>query len=117
MSSNIEVQRICQFCGVEFTARTTFTKFCSPRCNKLAYKARKRNEKVQRSNRETRRIMTKPIEEVKAKEFLSVRDTSVLLGCSTRTVYRLINIGALRAVNLSERMTRVKRSELNKIME
>ncbi|MFA6334291.1 MAG: CHC2 zinc finger domain-containing protein [Bacteroidales bacterium] len=28
MGSNIRVQRICQYCGKEFTARTTVTKYC-----------------------------------------------------------------------------------------
>ena len=116
MSSNIKVQRICQHCGMEFTARTTVTKHCSDVCAKRAYKARIRTEKVEISNRETNRIKIKPIEELKAKEFLSVRDVASLLGCSVHTAYRLIDNGTLKAVNLSERMTRIKRSELNKIL-
>ena len=38
MSSNIFVQRICEECGNEFTARTTVTRFCGDRCAKRAYK-------------------------------------------------------------------------------
>lgn len=117
MSSNIKVQRICQHCGKEFTARTTVTKYCSDTCSKRAYKARKRTEKVETTNKETHRIKTQPIEELKAKEFLSVRDVATLLGCSIRTAYRFIDNGTIKAVNLAERMTRVKRSELNKLLE
>jgi len=117
MSSNIKVQRICQYCNNEFTAKTTVTKYCSDNCAKRAYKARKRNEKVRRSNMITYRIKTQPIENIKAKEFLTVRDVATLIGCSLRTVYRLIDNGTIQAVNLSERMTRVKRSEINKILE
>ena len=117
MSSNIFIQRICEHCSKEFTARTTVTKFCSDACAKRAYKARKRVEKVEKSITETLLIKNKPIEDIKAKEFLSVKDIALLLGCSTRTAYRLIDSGKVRAVNLSERLTRVKRSELNKIME
>jgi len=106
MSSNIEVQRICRYCGLEFTARTTVTKHCSDDCAKRAYKARKRAEKVITSNAETHRIRIRPIEELKAKEFLSVRDVATLLGCSIRSAYRLIDSGTLKAVNLAERMTR-----------
>ena len=40
MSSNIAIQRICQHCGKEFTARTTVTQYCSDDCAKRAYKAR-----------------------------------------------------------------------------
>lgn len=117
MSSNIFLQRICEHCSKEFTARTTVTKFCSDNCAKRSYKSRKRAEKIEKSNTETLLIKNKPLEDVKAKEFLSVKDIALLLGCSTRTAYRLIDKGKINAVNLSERLTRVKRSELNKIME
>ena len=116
MSSNIFIQRICEHCSKEFTARTTVTKFCSDACAKRAYKARKRAEKIKVSNTETLKVKNKPIEDVKAKEFLSVKDLALLLGCSTRTAYRLIDKGKISAVNLSERLTRVKRSELNKFI-
>ncbi len=117
MSSKIEIQRICQHCGNEYTARTTVTKLCSDKCRKANYKVRQRAEKVQKSNEETKQIKNKPIEEIKAKEFLSVREVSTLLGCSIRTVHRLIENKILNGVNLGERLTRVKRSELNKILE
>ena len=61
MSSNIKVQRICQHCGKEFTARTTITLYCSHRCNSAAYKAKQRAERVEQSNKETQRIKTQPI--------------------------------------------------------
>ena len=116
MSSNMFIQRICEHCSKEFTARTTVTKFCSEACAKRAYKERKRAEKIKQSDSETLLFKNRPIEDLKAKEFLSVKDIA-LLGCSTRTAYRLIDKGKISAVNLAERLTRVKRSELNKIME
>ncbi|AMQ57095.1 helix-turn-helix transcriptional regulator [Algoriphagus sanaruensis] len=116
MSSNISIQRICQYCGKEFTARTTVTKFCSLPCAGRAYKARKRVEKVDRSNSETLQLKIKPIAELQAKEILTVKELAQLLGCSTRTAYRLINNGQIRAINLSERLTRIHRSELDFIM-
>ena len=115
MSSNIQVQRICQHCDKEFTARTTVTKFCTTDCAKKAYKVRMRVEKIKASNQETQSIIVKPIEELKAKEFLTVRETAKLLNCSVRTAYRLIEKGNIKAVNLSERMLRVKRSEFDKL--
>jgi len=117
MSSNIEVQRICQHCGTEFTARTTVTKYCSDQCSKAAYKARIRAEKVQKSNTETKQIKTKPIYELKAKEFLTVRDIATLLNCSVRSVYYFIENGTIKATNLGQRITRVKRSEIDKLFE
>lgn len=117
MSSNIKVQRICQHCGTEFTARTTVTKYCSHRCGSLANKALKRAEKVQKSNTETKQIKTKPIEELKAKEFLTVREVARLLNCSVRSAYYYIESGTIKAVNLGQRITRVKRSEIDKLFE
>jgi len=72
---------------------------------------------VEESNKETLRTKTKPIEELKAKEFLTVRDVATLLNCSIRTVYNHIDTGNIKAVNLSQRITRVKRSDIDKLFE
>ena len=117
MSSNIKVQKICKYCGKEFTARTTVTKYCSANCAKRAYKDRIKTKNIEKSNIETLNIKTKPIDELKAKEFLSVRDASILLGCSIRTAYRLINNGTLKAINLADRLTRIKRSNIDKLLK
>lgn len=117
MSSNIKIQRICQHCGNEFTARTTVTQYCSDTCSKRAYKARLKAGKVDVSNKETQRIKSQPIEELKAKEFLSVTQVSKLIGCSRQNVYKLINAGKLRATNILEKKTIVKRSALDELFK
>jgi excisionase family DNA binding protein len=117
MSSKIEVQRICQHCGNEFTARTTVTRFCSHRCASAAHKQKVRAGKVEKSNKQTQLIKTQPIEELKAKEFLTIREVARLLNCSVRSVYYYIEIGTIKAVNLGQRITRVKRSEIDKLFE
>ena len=115
MSSNIQVIRLCRNCGKEFKARTTVTQYCSNRCNKAVNKAKERADKIEASNKETERIRNRPIEELKAKEFLTVRDVAHLLSCSVRSVYYYIENGNIKAVNLGERVTRVKRSEIDKL--
>jgi len=115
MSSNIEVQRICQHCGKEFTARTTVTQYCGDNCAKQAYKVRQRVARIEASNKETLYIKTKPLEEIKAKEFLTVRDVATLLNCSVRSVYYYIKCGNIKAVNLAERITRVRRSDIDNL--
>ena len=117
MSSKIEVQRICERCGNEFTARTTVTRFCSHRCSSLAHKQRAKAAKVEKSNKETQRTKNQPIEELKAKEFLTVREVARLLNCSVRSAYYYIESGTIKAVNLGQRITRVKRSEIDKLFE
>lgn len=117
MSSKIEVQRICQYCGNEFTARTTVTRFCSHRCASAAHKQKVRAGKVEQSNKQTQQIKTQPIEELKAKEFLTVREVARLLNCSVRSAYYYIESGTIKAVNLGQRITRVKRSDIDKLFE
>jgi excisionase family DNA binding protein len=117
MSTNIRVQRSCQYCGQEFTAKTTVTKFCGDGCAKHAYKSRKWAEKIGAANKDTLRIKSQPLEELKAKEFLAVREVAQLLNCSVRSVYYYIETGTIKAVNLGQRITRVKRSEIDKLFE
>ena len=115
MSSNIQVQRVCQHCGKEFTARTTVTRYCSHRCNSAAQKAKLRADKVEASNKETQRIITQPIEQLKAKPFLSVDETCQLLGISRRTVYRLLESGDLKAGKVGSR-TIIQRIDIDKLI-
>ncbi|MCD8417818.1 helix-turn-helix domain-containing protein [Tenacibaculum finnmarkense] len=117
MSSNIRVQKVCLNCNIEFTAKTTVTKYCSNKCGKSAWKKRKQAEKVQKVNKATRRKITAPKIEVniKDKEFLTVKEVAILLNCTNRTVYHLIDTKKLKAVNLGKRITRVKRIHLNKL--
>jgi excisionase family DNA binding protein len=117
MSSNIKIQRICEYCAGEFTAKTTVTRYCSDSCAKKGYKIQKRNEKIQKSNTESLNLKTKSIEVVKMKEILSVKEVASLLGLSIRTTYRLIDNKTIKAVNFSERITRIKRSDIDKFME
>lgn len=117
MSSNITVERICQHCGAAFTARTTVTKFCSHTCSKKAWKAKDKAGRIDQSNKETQAVRQKPIEAIKAKEFLTVPDLAKLLSCSKRTAYYLINRGSIEAVNLADRKTLIRRSEIDKLFE
>ncbi len=117
MSSNIRIQKICLHCGKEFEARKTTSKTCSDHCAKMYYKTKQRAVKIEVSNKETQRIKAEPIEQLKAKEFLTVRDVAKLLNCSIRTAYRLIEQGNIKAVNIAQRKTLVKRSDIDKLFE
>lgn len=112
MSSNIKVKRICEHCSREFVAQTTVTKYCSLPCRQRAYKARKRAEKIENSNKETLRIKNQPIEDLKSKEFLSINEVSMLMGISRRTIYRLIENEVLHKVKVGTR-TIIKRSDID----
>ncbi len=116
MSSNIKVKRICEHCSREFVAQTTVTKYCSLPCRQRAYKARKRAEKIENSNKKTLRIKNQPIEDLKAKEFLSINEVSMLMGISRRTIYRLIEKEDLIKTKIGTR-TIIKRSDINMLFK
>lgn len=113
-TSKFRVLRTCEFCGKEFYAQKVTTRFCSRRCNELAYKQRRRQRQITEAEA---RVLQKPIEQVGNKEFLSLQDTSVLFGITKRSVYNLIYNGVLRAFRLSSRMTLIRRADIEQIFE
>ena len=115
MSSNILVQRICQNCNTEFTAKTTVTKYCSNNCAKNAWRKRKQAEKVKVVSRNTKNKIKLPKIEIEAKDFLSVNEAALLLNCTRRVVYYLIETKKLKATNLGTRVTRIKRTNLDSL--
>lgn len=117
MSSNIEVQRICQCCNNEFIAKKTTTKYCSHKCASRAYKQRLKNVKIEVSNIETFKVKNKTVIDLKDKEFLTVKEASLLLGFSTRTLHRMIKENRLNAHKFTERKTIVKRSDIDSLFE
>lgn len=114
MSSNIRLKRVCQHCSNEFIAKTTVTKYCGDQCAKRAYKARKRKEKMDKSNRETTVVLEKPIIELQAKEYLSIDQTTKLLNISRTTIWRMIKSNKLKASKVGSRVIILK-SDLNKL--
>lgn len=113
-TSKFRVLRTCEFCGKEFYAQKVTTRFCSRRCNELAYKQRRRQRQITEAEA---RVLQKPIEEVGNKDFLSLQDTSVLFGITKRSVYNLIYNGVLQAFKLSSRMTLIRRADIERIFE
>lgn len=116
MSSNIRVDKICQYCGNEFEARKTTSKTCSDHCAKMLYKARKRAEKIEIAQAETIKAKSQPIQQLNELEFLTVTQVSKLIGCSRQNVYKLINTGKLAAKNILIKKTIIKRSEIDKLL-
>lgn len=116
MSTNIRVERICQFCEKTFIAKTTVTKYCGDTCAKRAYKKRKKDEKIQKSHKETRCHKSENLENLKAKEFLTVTQASLLLNCSRQNIYKLINSDKLPASNLLQKKTLIRRSDIDELI-
>ena len=117
MASNIRVKKICENCSKEFEARKTTTKTCSDACAKKLYKNKKRDEKIESVTINTTLMKYNEMEEVKAKEFLTVADLAKLLNCSRRTAYNFIQRGDIKSVNIAKRKTLIKRSEVDKLFQ
>jgi len=115
MSSNISIQKICSFCNKEFLAKKTTTKYCSHLCNSRAYKANAKQKKIDNTNNETLKTILFPIEQIKTKDFLTVKEVASLMNCSIKSIYRSINTGKINSINLGERIIRVKRSDIDKL--
>lgn len=116
MSSNIRVQRICDYCKTEFTAKTTVTKYCSKSCNKKSYKKRIKDEKINSSKSKIFQVKVQPFEELKIKPYLSITETSKLIGISRRTLYRMIQRGDLNVAKIGSR-TIIRRSDIENLFE
>lgn len=103
MSSKIRVQRICEHCAKTFEAKTTVTRFCSDYCAKRAYKQRKRKERIESSEVETRQTIRRPVVEIQAKDYLSVEDVCDLFGVSRSTVWRLCKAKRVKSAKIGRK--------------
>lgn len=103
MSSNIKIERICEWCGNRFMAQTTVTRFCSKRCSEHSYKERMRQKKMALSNMETSQCNLD--RKSKDKDFLTPTETAQYLGVGRTYIYDCINRGKIK-------MTRIGRKTL-----
>lgn len=118
MSSNIEIEKTCFYCNSKFIARTLTTKYCSHQCNSRHYKQVKREEKLKsiRNESSVNTIEKKVHSDLEKKEYLSVTESALLLGVSTRTLYRLIEKKVLNHYKIASR-TIIRKVDINKFFE
>ena len=114
MSSTIEINKICEFCGKDFIARKSSTRFCSHQCSNRAYKKEKRQKHVNSQNQITNLI--KQDLEIGNEEFLTPNKCSILLGVSRATLYRYLESGKIPCVQFQKK-TLISRAVLDKMFE
>lgn len=98
-----------------FIAKKTTSKTCSDACAKKLYKARQTQAKMEANNIETGVSKSRIIEDLRQKEFLTVPEAAMLLKFSARTVYRLIEKGEIKSNNMSKRLTRIRRADIENL--
>ena len=113
-TSRIKIKKVCEYCGQEFYAQKLSTRFCSKQCSEHSYKQRMREQQVATA---VSAMEQKPILSVKTKDYLSVKEASVVIGLSVRATYDLIYKGILQASKLSSRMTIIKRCSIDAMLE
>jgi excisionase family DNA binding protein len=119
----MRVTKICEYCQGTFEAKTTVTRYCSHTCNQRAYKKRKREEKLQQAAKKTRvqKTINLPTPDVDLgvlhqKAFLNTDEAALLIGISRRTLYRLLENGALPKRKLGNR-TIIRRADIDELMK
>lgn len=120
--ANFTLLKQCEHCAEMFEAQKRTTRFCSHKCNSANYKLRKRQELKKEVETETKQKLKPKVKAfdlamIKEKEFLTVTEVSKLFGCSKKTVYRMIEANEINANNLSERLTRIRRKDIEQLFE
>ena len=119
VASKIQIKKVCEFCGKEFLALKRTTRFCSKTCMDRAYKQKLRKQQVQEVENHVREVSmnNSVFLDVKTKDYLSPQEASKLIGVTTRSIYNLIYSGVLVAAHMSSRMTIIKRSSIEAMLD
>lgn len=115
MSSNIEIKKRCSWCGNVFIVHKTTTEYCCHRCSNLAYKAKKRKEKVKAFEQEYIHALP-PKADVERVEFLTPTKAAKLLGICRASVYNYLKAGAITAVQFKGK-TLIRRKDIDKLFD
>ena len=112
MAGKFEYKKVCQFCGKAFTAYQSTTKYCCASCANRAYKA---DLKAKQQQADSAEIRERNRQKLLSQEFLSISSAAVLLSISRPTLYKMIANSEIQAIRISERIVRIKRTDLEQI--
>ncbi len=109
MSSNIKIQKNCEFCGNEFTARTLYTRYCSKSCNKKHYKQLLLGKNLD-TKQSQESIKISPIEILRnaSQEYFEINEAAIIMRISRRTLYRLISLKKIKKKKMLSRTVILK---------
>ena len=119
MSSNIEINRVCKYCRKIFLARTTVIRYCSHRCNSLAYKIQQKKKKIKTSNIESKKKLLNlengpDIINIR-QTYFNVKEVAIIVNVSERTLYRLIKDNEFPKIKIGRRLLFNKERVINHI--
>ena len=99
----------CAFCGKEFVANSGMQKYCSEVCAEKAKATRKKRQQ------DFLRAV-EPALELQSQEYLTFAKAAVLMGCSRQYVYKLVSQGKLPASRISNRMSFVRKADIERML-
>ena len=110
MSSRIDIQKRCKWCGNIFIAHKTSTEYCSHRCANLAYKDKVRKQRIESFQRESgKKVNTPPA--IDNKEYLNPTEASELLCIGRTSIYRYIRSGNIKVIRF-KRKTLIRKTDI-----
>lgn len=111
MSSMIQIKKVCEYCGKEFIAHKTVTRFCSHQCAQRNYKKQKREEKIEKVLEEQKHSNTNQ-PTINSREYLSCEDVADLMGISRTTVYRYCITGKMNCIRMNRKIF-IRKSDID----
>ena len=117
MSSNITLNKECEWCHNEFIARTTTTSYCSNKCANRAYKDRVRRNRLNsiQANLISQKH-TKATIDIRFKEYLTPTETSKNLGVSRASIYRYLADNRFPAVQFKGK-TLIRKTDIDRLFD
>lgn len=113
-----KIKKVCEYCGTVFYAQKLTTRFCSHRCNNLAYKERVRHKRIQEVETKVQTVISEqPISDFKDKEYLSFKEAATLLGLSKQAIYKMVYAGKLQAFRISSRLSFICKGDIDRMLE
>lgn len=117
-TSKMKIKKVCEWCGTTFYAQKLTTRFCSHRCNNLAYKETIRQKRIQEVENKIQAVISeRPISEFKDKEYLSFKEAATLLGLSKQAIYKMVYAGKLQAFRISSRLSFIRKGDIDRMLE
>ena len=117
-TSKMKIKKVCEWCGTTFYAQKLTTRFCSHRCNNLAYKEAIRQKRIQEVEAKVQTVISEQsISNFKDKEYLSFKEAATLLGLSKQAIYKMVYAEKLQAFRISSRLSFIRKGDIDRMLE
>lgn len=110
MSSNIRIEKTCEYCRCVYIAKTIKTRYCSHSCNNKAYKEAARSEKLKAATNTANKATPQKLvtastnyDALSRKEFMTIAEACLLLNITSVTLRRWIKEGVIKTNRIGKK--------------